>query len=152
MPRETDRTRWMSPRGEALMRLQRRARSARIVMSADVRAYLHHTMGQRRQIAASELPIGSIKEFRIVQTLASYAQEANTRLACKHGGGESKKLPGYKFAPTPDERSEEHTSELQSLMRISYAVFCLKKTNLFLLLFFHLSFFFFLFYFSMFLF
>src|SRR3546814_4577814 len=32
--------------------------------------------------------------------------------------------------PTPGqllERSEEHTSELQSLMRISYAVFCLKK-------------------------
>src|SRR3546814_5143723 len=27
----------------------------------------------------------------------------------------------------PDQRSEEHTSELQSLMRISYAVFCLKK-------------------------
>src|SRR3546814_9110224 len=27
------------------------------------------------------------------------------------------------------ERSEEHTSELQSLMRISYAVFCLKKTQ-----------------------
>src|SRR3546814_18038283 len=26
-------------------------------------------------------------------------------------------------------RSEEHTSELQSLMRISYAVFCLEKTN-----------------------
>src|SRR3546814_3572780 len=29
----------------------------------------------------------------------------------------------------PDARSEEHTSELQSLMRISYAVFCLKKNN-----------------------
>src|SRR3546814_3876992 len=28
-----------------------------------------------------------------------------------------------------DGRSEEHTSELQSLMRISYAVFCLKKTK-----------------------
>src|SRR3546814_10173733 len=28
---------------------------------------------------------------------------------------------------TMDDRSEEHTSELQSLMRISYAVFCLKK-------------------------
>src|SRR3546814_7631957 len=27
----------------------------------------------------------------------------------------------------PEPRSEEHTSELQSLMRISYAVFCLKK-------------------------
>src|SRR3546814_2930414 len=29
----------------------------------------------------------------------------------------------------PAPRSEEHTSELQSLMRISYAVFCLKKKN-----------------------
>src|SRR3546814_175420 len=28
----------------------------------------------------------------------------------------------------PDARSEEHTAELQSLMRISYAVFCLEKT------------------------
>src|SRR3546814_4157997 len=28
---------------------------------------------------------------------------------------------------SPEDRSEEHTSELQSLMRISYAVFCLKK-------------------------
>src|SRR3546814_1727355 len=38
---------------------------------------------------------------------------------------------GYRchiFAPSPGPgRSEEHTSELQSLMRISYAVFCLKK-------------------------
>src|SRR3546814_1809943 len=31
--------------------------------------------------------------------------------------------------PAPEMRSEEHTSELQSLMRISYAVFCLKKKN-----------------------
>src|SRR3546814_5420580 len=30
---------------------------------------------------------------------------------------------------SPSTRSEEHTSELQSLMRISYAVFCLKKKN-----------------------
>src|SRR3546814_4511883 len=30
-------------------------------------------------------------------------------------------------AASPSTRSEEHTSELQSLMRISYAVFCLKK-------------------------
>src|SRR3546814_4682637 len=30
-----------------------------------------------------------------------------------------------------DRRSEEHTSELQSLMRISYAVFCLKKKTLY---------------------
>src|SRR3546814_8255980 len=32
------------------------------------------------------------------------------------------------WALSADARSEEHTSELQSLMRISYAVFCLKKT------------------------
>src|SRR3546814_1809465 len=31
--------------------------------------------------------------------------------------------------PVENARSEEHTSELQSLMRISYAVFCLKKKN-----------------------
>src|SRR3546814_8116636 len=31
--------------------------------------------------------------------------------------------------PASASRSEEHTSELQSLMRISYAVFCLKKKN-----------------------
>src|SRR3546814_2143680 len=31
--------------------------------------------------------------------------------------------------PAGPVRSEEHTSELQSLMRISYAVFCLKKKN-----------------------
>src|SRR3546814_6073026 len=34
----------------------------------------------------------------------------------------------FAVSPLPDRRrSEEHTSELQSLMRISYAVFCLKK-------------------------
>src|SRR3546814_10525259 len=32
---------------------------------------------------------------------------------------------------TTTSRSEEHTSELQSLMRISYAVFCLKKKNMY---------------------
>src|SRR3546814_3573534 len=35
--------------------------------------------------------------------------------------------PAGAQAFTPRVRSEEHTSELQSLMRISYAVFCLKK-------------------------
>src|SRR3546814_3320681 len=47
-------------------------------------------------------------------------------------------VPGDPAAGPPDAlgergfgemRSEEHTSELQSLMRISYAVFCLKKKN-----------------------
>src|SRR3546814_9042520 len=38
-------------------------------------------------------------------------------------------LADFQAAPQADRRSEEHTSELQSLMRISYAVFCLKQTN-----------------------
>src|SRR3546814_6851691 len=33
------------------------------------------------------------------------------------------------YSDSAKDRSEEHTSELQSLMRISYAVFCLKKKN-----------------------
>src|SRR3546814_6563264 len=42
------------------------------------------------------------------------------------------RLPVTTISPPPEvrakvRRSEEHTSELQSLMRISYAVFCLKK-------------------------
>src|SRR3546814_943576 len=36
-------------------------------------------------------------------------------------------LLGQHLVIGQDQRSEEHTSELQSLMRISYAVFCLKK-------------------------
>src|SRR3546814_6149528 len=43
-------------------------------------------------------------------------------------------VTGYQSIPEPlrrqERRSEEHTSELQSLMRNSYAVFCLKKTKI----------------------
>src|SRR3546814_5618118 len=39
----------------------------------------------------------------------------------------------FKVDDLISDRSEEHTSELQSLMRISYAFFCLKKKHLFYL-------------------
>src|SRR3546814_9365914 len=39
-------------------------------------------------------------------------------------------MPAYWGVFVVHNRSEEHTSELQSLMRISYAVFCLKKKNI----------------------
>src|SRR3546814_8076104 len=39
-------------------------------------------------------------------------------------------LTSYGISYSELGRSEEHTSELQSLMRISYAVFCLKKTKI----------------------
>src|SRR3546814_4969932 len=41
--------------------------------------------------------------------------------------GEARGVMAHRAAGAEGERSEEHTSELQSLMRISYAVFCLKK-------------------------
>src|SRR3546814_2300955 len=43
--------------------------------------------------------------------------------------GESIGSPAATLRIAATIRSEEHTSELQSLMRISYAVFCLKKKN-----------------------
>src|SRR3546814_9535785 len=49
-----------------------------------------------------------------------------------HLGAETDFRPAKKahVALALDGRSEEHTSELQSLMRISYAVFCLKKKTI----------------------
>src|SRR3546814_2948100 len=51
----------------------------------------------------------------------AYTQEALRIVA------EGVATPAQVDAVMRDARSEEHTSELQSLMRISYAVFCLKK-------------------------
>src|SRR3546814_10126520 len=55
--------------------------------------------------------------------------------ACNHqlGAERSRDKRGAPHAAAQHKgaaRSEEHTSELQSLMRISYAVFCLKKKNI----------------------
>src|SRR3546814_4426726 len=45
------------------------------------------------------------------------------------GGAIRRALSFWSVPNRRSTRSEEHTSELQSLMRISYAVFCLKKKN-----------------------
>src|SRR3546814_9542510 len=49
--------------------------------------------------------------------------EPDGRLKVRHGDS------FIMFVTWDRDRSEEHTSELQSLMRISYAVFCVKKNN-----------------------
>src|SRR3546814_18925329 len=55
---------------------------------------------------------------------ACTAARASCRNMERYGPAPSARLISINMA-----RSEEHTSELQSLMRISYAVFCLKKKN-----------------------
>src|SRR3546814_10793698 len=70
--------------------------------------FAHQQLSARRSTSAGS---------SAAERLGDAAQEAPAP-GQVHGGDD----PGQ-------ERSEEHTSELQSLMRISYAVFCLKKKN-----------------------
>src|SRR3546814_1829019 len=46
-----------------------------------------------------------------------------------YAGGPAKLIKAMATVQSQSTRSEEHTSELQSLMRITYAVFCLKKNK-----------------------
>src|SRR3546814_4464683 len=57
----------------------------------------------------------------------SAAPAQATSMASASASAELKRPPPTPSMPTKSVRSEEHTSELQSLMRISYAVFCLTK-------------------------
>src|SRR3546814_1390692 len=88
--------------------------------------------------AARYYPCASAGNHALLE-LAGRGTERNSEehraygVGCDDGG----RHPGARQCrierPRPDSRrhlrSEEHTSELQSLMRISYAVFCLKKKN-----------------------
>src|SRR3546814_4937151 len=56
-------------------------------------------------------------------------QEARSAYRCGGTAAPARHSGDRNDCRTPRSRSEEHTSELQSLMRISYAVFCLKKTK-----------------------
>src|SRR3546814_10176997 len=62
---------------------------------------------------------------------APFGQRAGTSLLQRSGyagtGAETGGRGAWRARASVPLRSEEHTSELQSLMRISYAVFCLKK-------------------------
>src|SRR3546814_10381750 len=60
---------------------------------------------------------------------ASANGKTNIIAATAIARGDLRTLSAEQAARVKDKRSEEHTSELQSLMRISYAVFCLKKKN-----------------------
>src|SRR3546814_9503595 len=67
----------------------------------------------------------AIRESSVPVILPTFLQSAS------QGGHKIlENLPLPPFRKAAQLRSEEHTSELQSLMRISYAVFCLKKTTI----------------------
>src|SRR3546814_4513329 len=54
---------------------------------------------------------------------------SRSRAGAPARGDGARRAPRSRHPNSPARSSEEHTSELQSLMRISYAVFCLKKKN-----------------------
>src|SRR3546814_3813089 len=58
---------------------------------------------------------------------AGVREDHGERAALVQGGSQGVAVEGLVGDQGVEVRSEEHTSELQSLMRISYAVFCLKK-------------------------
>src|SRR3546814_20289551 len=70
-----------------------------------------------------------IERLRLAGGAAAGAQRQDLHDAHVAGLGEGQDVSRLHLVVRLDdaERSEEHTSELQSLMRISYAVFCLKK-------------------------
>src|SRR3546814_9275709 len=69
-----------------------------------------------------------VRELRLVRFRGACR---HTRKGHQEGSGRHRQSAGPARSKTKarfaGHRSEEHTSELQSLMRISYAVFCLKK-------------------------
>src|SRR3546814_10731896 len=77
-------------------------------------------LARKGQPAAAEDPVA----LKFVERLGTVGYE-------RYGFGEQAGLAGVALLCSDADllvvRSEEHTSELQSLMRISYAVFCLKK-------------------------
>src|SRR3546814_5533049 len=91
----------------------------------------HRAVGQRR---VEEHAGQHGQRPQVIHVVQSFLRDADgghgvsRRRACGRGTSRSaRSLPATARPGTP--RSEEHTSELQSLMRISYAVFCLKKKN-----------------------
>src|SRR3546814_1201205 len=91
-----------------------------------------HLNAQRGDLASHIGSIGLGKRRQQVQPLLRpgkpqlRAVDLPCRIVDERPGGLRQRLHTDQHPPNIG-RSEEHTSELQSLMRISYAVFCLKK-------------------------
>src|SRR3546814_4458775 len=89
-----------------------------------------HAIGFERAVALHGLGLGLDSSPAIVSGIpvaAFLSDSANSYFGASPP--RIREEPSRKRHGAPALRSEEHTSELQSLMRISYAVFCLKKKN-----------------------
>src|SRR3546814_1036577 len=73
-------------------------------------------------------PLSRISPLRLNSLVRGWIDQRSISSRAASSSAVRPCAPASRIAP----RSEEHTSELQSLMRISYAVFCLKKKNLLL--------------------
>src|SRR3546814_5697084 len=69
----------------------------------------------------------SVCRWRGISNEITGMQETHDLIAAVSGAGADLEHSCYDVRADQRLRSEEHTSELQSLMRISYAVFCLNK-------------------------
>src|SRR3546814_2101870 len=94
--------------------------------------------GGRPRARRLHVPLGSAATRRLYFQSGANRSCCMTTFVLLHGGGMGgwtwkyvrpllQKAGHEVLSPTFTGRSEEHTSELQSLMRISYPVFCLKK-------------------------
>src|SRR3546814_7704609 len=100
------------------------------VCSSDLQIVHCVIIGVYVNVNLDPLPQGERGNLQAARTSATIFFAASPRsFAATIGRPELARmsLPCWTFVPS--RRSEEHTSELQSLMRISYAVFCLKKKH-----------------------
>src|SRR3546814_4620203 len=87
-------------------------------------------LAERHAVIGTALELGDIGGDEIVDALDLAVADRGAKQRRGHRLGDREGNPfvfGFLAEAIFLERSEEHTSELQSLMRISYAVFCLKK-------------------------
>src|SRR3546814_8845211 len=77
--------------------------------------------------AATSISSGRVKISRLCATPRKLWRPTETRVPGTKRANSSEISTPIPSSLVKASRSEEHTSELQSLMRISYAVFCLKK-------------------------
>src|SRR3546814_4444872 len=122
---------WSSDVCSSDLALARHAERSSLFSVALKQQHLESDHGQQRRDHAADQPLGCARTCqRTDDDAGNRADQQRTeqrKIDCTEqqmaGARQNRQGNGV------DDRSEEHTSELQSLMRISYAVFCLNKNK-----------------------